>query len=86
MLLDAAVGRLKIAPDSTSLLAGQWELRLPLTPQTVPVTLKAVGDLVPTWEANLGLVKFQDQTRAKTLEVTCADFSLVRSPLPTTLY
>ena len=46
----------------------------------VDLTLEPVGDLVPSWRANLGLVKFQDEKRAKEYKISCADDSLVSAP------
>jgi len=36
------------------LLGGQWEIAFPATTQ-VDITIKGVGDLVPSWESKLGL-------------------------------
>ncbi|KAI0042198.1 hypothetical protein FA95DRAFT_1682698 [Auriscalpium vulgare] len=58
----------------TALLSGQWEIALPLA-SSVSITIKGVGELVPSWEAKLGLQssEFVDKTVYSKLEVTVSD-------------
>ncbi|KAJ7782010.1 hypothetical protein DFH07DRAFT_792303 [Mycena maculata] len=58
-ILSAPVGRLRCAG---ALLSGSWEIALPRF-ETVPVGIQGVGELVPSWEARLGLTEdeFQDK-------------------------
>lgn len=60
-----------------SLFAGEWDIALPAT-IPVDVMVKGVGDLVPSWEAKLGLQgsEFVGKTVYSKLEVTVPDESL----------
>ncbi|KDQ61535.1 hypothetical protein JAAARDRAFT_30985 [Jaapia argillacea MUCL 33604] len=48
---------------STGLFVGTWELALPHT-SSIPITIEGAGELVPSWEARLGLQgeEFKDRT------------------------
>jgi hypothetical protein len=50
-LLESPVGRFTCVDG---LLAGRWEFALPCA-TAIPITIRGVGDLVPSWEARLGL-------------------------------
>ncbi|KAI0061030.1 hypothetical protein BV25DRAFT_1870977 [Artomyces pyxidatus] len=54
-----------------SLLKGEWELALPFT-ATVDINIEGVGELVPSWEAKLGLQgpEFVDRSVYSQLKVT----------------
>ncbi|KAI0272498.1 hypothetical protein BC834DRAFT_817628 [Gloeopeniophorella convolvens] len=54
-----------------SLLNGQWEVALPLA-TSVEISVTAVGEQVPSWEAKLGLLnpKFVDSTVSSKLEIS----------------
>ncbi|KAF8216612.1 hypothetical protein K438DRAFT_1658017 [Mycena galopus ATCC 62051] len=58
-ILMAPVGRLRC---EGALLAGSWDLALPQF-ASVPISIQGVGELVPSWEARLGLV--EDQFKEK---------------------
>lgn len=60
-MLVQPIGRMRIALDATSLLEGKWELRLPIQ-STLKIQIEGQGELLPSWEAKLGLLgKFQDK-------------------------
>ncbi|KAN0130961.1 hypothetical protein V8E53_011339 [Lactarius tabidus] len=54
-----------------SLLSGKWEVALP-HPTSVEISIKGVGEPVPSWESRLGLLdpKFVDSTIFAELEVS----------------
>ncbi|KAH9072095.1 hypothetical protein EDB83DRAFT_2361141 [Lactarius deliciosus] len=54
-----------------SLLSGRWEVALP-QPTSVEITIKGVGERVPSWESKLGLLdpKFVNSTVFSQLEVS----------------
>ncbi|KAG5647866.1 hypothetical protein DXG03_007790 [Asterophora parasitica] len=58
-ILESPVGRLTI---QDGLLSGQWEFALPYVIKTA-LTIKGAGELVPSWEARLGLTS--DEFRSK---------------------
>ncbi|KAJ7577007.1 hypothetical protein C8J56DRAFT_870233 [Mycena floridula] len=70
-LLESPIGRLVCAGD---LLSGKWEFALPHS-ITVPVTIKGVGELVPSWQSLLGLTddEFKNKTVYSKLEVSVPD-------------
>jgi len=51
-ILQSPVGRLSCSDD---LLKGRWQFALPYT-STIQVKIQGQGELVPSWEARLGLV------------------------------
>ncbi|KAF7770424.1 hypothetical protein Agabi119p4_6398 [Agaricus bisporus var. burnettii] len=67
-VLAAPVGRL-ICKDN--LLSGQWYFALPHT-TTLPIKIQGQGELVPSWEARLGLTHkdFRDKMVFPSLKVT----------------
>jgi hypothetical protein len=67
-ILKAPVGRLRC---DGALLAGFWELALPQF-ASVPISIQGVGELVPSWEARLGLTEdeFKDKLVHSKLQVT----------------
>ncbi|KAJ7255504.1 hypothetical protein B0H12DRAFT_1113809 [Mycena haematopus] len=67
-ILKAPIGRLRC---DGALLAGSWQLALPQF-ASVPVSIQGVGELVPSWEARLGLVEdqFKDKLVHSKLQVT----------------
>ncbi|KAJ7043711.1 hypothetical protein C8F04DRAFT_1218730 [Mycena alexandri] len=66
-ILKAPVGRLRCVG---ALLAGAWELALPQS-ASVSVSIQGVGELVPSWEARLGLTEdhFKDKLVHSKLQV-----------------
>ncbi|KAJ7654469.1 hypothetical protein DFH06DRAFT_1298898 [Mycena polygramma] len=67
-ILKAPVGRLRCAE---ALLAGSWQIALPQF-TSVSISIQGVGDLVPSWEARLGLTEdsFKDKLVHSKLQVT----------------
>ncbi|KAF7370517.1 Helicase C-terminal domain-containing protein [Mycena sanguinolenta] len=67
-ILKAPIGRLRC---DGALLAGCWELSLPQF-ASVPISIQGVGELVPSWEARLGLVEdqFKNKLVHSKLQVT----------------
>lgn len=66
-VLGAPVGRLIC---DGSLLNGVWEFALPKS-TTVEVQIKGVGEIVPAWEARLGLLEeYKDRTVYSKIQVT----------------
>lgn len=62
-LLRHPVARMRLGISGQDLLSGKWELCVP-TQQTFIVKMTGGGELVPTWEAALGLQgQFAGQTR-----------------------
>ncbi|KAF8906255.1 hypothetical protein CPB84DRAFT_1770364 [Gymnopilus junonius] len=51
-ILQLPVGRFTCEND---LLKGRWQFALPFV-STIPIKIQGLGDLVPSWEARLGLV------------------------------
>ena len=58
-LLDMPVARFLCEGD---LLKGRWQFALPHT-TTVPITIEGVGELVPSWEARVGLIGEEYKSR-----------------------
>ncbi|KAJ7623135.1 hypothetical protein FB45DRAFT_980127 [Roridomyces roridus] len=67
-ILQAPVGRLRC---DGAVLSGSWQIALPQS-ETVKVGIEGVGDLVPSWEARLGLAEdtFKDKMVYSKLQVT----------------
>jgi SNF2-related domain len=76
-LLVQPIARMRIPLDATSLLAGKWELSLPVT-TTFEIEIEGIGELLPSWEAKLGLLSdFQDKKSWSHLRVQApADINL----------
>lgn len=70
-IVESPVGRL-VCVDG--LLSGSWEFALPHV-TSIPVTIKGVGDLVPSWQARLGLMEkdYKDKQVYSRLQVTVPD-------------
>ncbi|KAL0953862.1 hypothetical protein HGRIS_005037 [Hohenbuehelia grisea] len=70
-VLENPVGRLTCADG---LLQGKWEFALPQS-KPVSVQIEGVGELVPSWEARLGLMgdEFREQTVFSQLKITVPD-------------
>ncbi|KAJ3514723.1 hypothetical protein NLJ89_g2214 [Agrocybe chaxingu] len=58
-ILQSPVGRLACTDD---LLSGRWQFALPST-GSIPVKIQGVGELVPSWEARLGLIGEKFKTK-----------------------
>ncbi|KAF5373238.1 hypothetical protein D9615_007418 [Tricholomella constricta] len=67
-VLESPIGRLTIKDD---LLSGQWKFALPYV-TSVSLKVKGVGELVPSWEARLGLTsdEFRNKLVHSSLEIT----------------
>ncbi|KAH8110784.1 hypothetical protein DFH11DRAFT_1708434 [Phellopilus nigrolimitatus] len=66
-LLDDPVARMRCVGG---LLKGKWEVALP-KPSTIKISIKGVGELVPAWQARLGLLdKFKDLVVYSKIEVS----------------
>jgi hypothetical protein len=67
-LLELPIARLTCV---NKLLDGRWEFALPYS-TSIPITIEGVGDLVPAWEARLGLMgdSFRDKVVFSKLKVT----------------
>ncbi|KAJ6619889.1 hypothetical protein B0H10DRAFT_2023863 [Mycena sp. CBHHK59/15] len=67
-VLKAPVGRLRCIGD---LLSGCWEFALPQF-TSVSISIQGVGELVPSWEARLGLTEdeFKDKLVHSRLQIT----------------
>jgi hypothetical protein len=71
-LLEAPVGRLRCR---NGLFDGKWEFALPST-ATVKVLIKGTGELVPAWEAKLGLQdEYKDRVVYSQIKVTVPEES-----------
>lgn len=75
-ILAAPVGRL-ICKDN--LLSGQWHFALPHV-TTLPIKIQGQGELVPSWEARLGLIHkdLRDKMVFSSLKVTVPEEKLNR--------
>ena len=72
-LLVQPLARMRIPLDATSLLEGKWELSLPIT-STFKIQIEGVGELLPSWEARLGLQgKFQEKKSWSHLRISAPD-------------
>jgi hypothetical protein len=73
-VLELPIGRLSLGDG---LFAGRWEFALPYV-TTISVKIKGVGNLVPSWEARLGLVgdDFKDKVVHPRLEITVSKDSV----------
>lgn len=68
-LLRHPVARMRLDISSHDLLSGRWELCVP-TQQTFAIAMTGTGELVPTWQASLGLKGgFEGKTRWSQLAV-----------------
>jgi hypothetical protein len=67
-ILKAPVGHLRC---TGALLSGSWQLALPQF-SSVPISIEGVGELVPSWEARLGLTndEFKDKLVYPKLQIT----------------
>ncbi|KAJ7446763.1 hypothetical protein FB451DRAFT_1291430 [Mycena latifolia] len=67
-ILRAPVGRLRCVG---ALLSGVWQFALPQF-ASVPISIQGVGELVPSWEARLGLTddEFKDKMVYSKLQIT----------------
>ncbi|KAJ6581619.1 hypothetical protein B0H19DRAFT_1116025 [Mycena capillaripes] len=67
-ILKAPIGRLRCVD---ALLSGSWQLALPQF-ASVPISIQGVGELVPSWEARLGLTddQFKEKLVHSKLQVT----------------
>lgn len=67
-LLDSPIARFSCVSDG--LLEGHWDFALPFEDE-IPVTIEGVGELVPAWEARLGLIDedFKDLTVYSQLKI-----------------
>jgi len=67
-LLESPVGRFTCVDG---LLGGHWEFALPHT-TSIPITIQGSGDLVPSWEARLGLTgeEYKDKLVHSKLEIS----------------
>jgi hypothetical protein len=67
-LLQLPIARLICADE---VLSGRWEFALPHS-TSIPITIEGVGDLVPSWEARLGLIgdEFRDRVVFNQLKIT----------------
>ncbi|KAJ7504292.1 hypothetical protein B0H11DRAFT_2273456 [Mycena galericulata] len=73
-ILKAPVGRLRC---KGALLSGSWEIALPQS-ESVQVGIQGLGELVPSWEARLGLTEdqFKDKLVYSKLQITVSpDFA-----------
>lgn len=69
-LLRHPVARLRVDLSGHDLLGGVWELCTPAR-KTIRVDIKGRGDLVPSWQASLGLQgDFEGTTRWSKVEIT----------------
>jgi hypothetical protein len=66
-LLAAPVARLSLPAGGSDLLEGVWDVRVPVQ-RTVDITLEGQGDLVPSWRADLGIVKDDTQLQRRWTE------------------
>ena len=72
-LLIQPVARMRIDLNADSLLAGTWELSLPIS-TTFEVQIEGTGELLPSWEAKLGLLgTFQHMKSWSHLRITAPD-------------
>ncbi|TXT04994.1 hypothetical protein VHUM_03814 [Vanrija humicola] len=62
LLLQQPAARMRLNMKSTDLLNGQWEVCIP-SDQTFDVEIGHAGELVPSWEASLGLQDGLQDTR-----------------------
>ena len=72
LALESPVGRLVHSDISKveSLVAGEWDVSLPLAAPKVFLELKNTGSIVKSWRANLGLPEYSTETRFDHIEVT----------------
>lgn len=59
-LLSQPVARMVVQQDARSVLDGEWSVLLP-TQHHAEITIEGKGDLVPTWEARLGIVRLPEE-------------------------
>ena len=72
-MLIQPIARMQISLEATSLLEGQWQLCLPIS-STFKIQIEGVGELLPSWEARLGLLgSFQDKKSWSHLRISAPD-------------
>jgi hypothetical protein len=72
-LLIQPIARLRIGLDATSLLDGKWEFSLPIS-STFEIQIEGTGELLPSWEAKLGLLgKFQEKKSWSHFKITAPE-------------
>lgn len=64
------VGRLHLPRDAKNLIDGKWELHIPLSEQSVDITIKNTGESVPSWRNSLGLPDFSEEMRASQITIS----------------
>jgi hypothetical protein len=72
-MLIQPLARMRIGLDATSLLDGKWEFSLPIS-STFEIQIEGTGELLPSWEARLGLLgKFQEKKSWSHLKITAPE-------------
>lgn len=72
-MLIQPIARMRIALNATSLLKGEWELSLPIS-STFKIQIEGFGELLPSWEAKLGLLgSFQKKKSWSHLRISAPD-------------
>lgn len=69
MFLDP-VARLNFQPDTTTLIDGEWSIRIPLKDKSNLIQIENTGELVQSWRASLGLPDFENEKRSNRLEIS----------------
>ncbi|KAK4046509.1 hypothetical protein OIV83_006035 [Microbotryomycetes sp. JL201] len=71
--LAGPVARLNVDKNQSSLVDGAWEFAAPIQPTAdLKACIETIGELVPSWRSELGLVPFVDEKRPARLRVTCS--------------
>lgn len=72
--LNASVARLRIPKGADSLLDGEWDISVPIKMQdSATVEVETVGDLVPSWRADLGLVDYLNEKRPAQIRIKSSE-------------
>ncbi|KAM0792935.1 hypothetical protein ACM66B_002694 [Microbotryomycetes sp. NB124-2] len=72
--LSTPVARLSIDKQQSSLVDGVWEFAAPVQAKhEMSMAVETIGELVPSWRSELGLVPFADEKRPARVRVTCSE-------------
>lgn len=74
-LLHLPVARMILDPSASSLLDGEWDISLPTRIKStgLEVMMENCGEEVPSWQASLGLEKYQKDKRSTRIKVSVPD-------------
>ncbi|GAA5939099.1 hypothetical protein JCM3775_003183 [Rhodotorula graminis] len=65
---EQPIARAKVAEGASDLLAGEWDLSIPLSRLKTHLDME-YGDMVDSWRARLGLEEYKDEKRPATIKM-----------------